>query len=155
MTYPPCHDRGLSISTHLEYDEPPKQTPAGWVKSLVRDGCQGGMTMLGWPEQTSVRTELVTIMTLGWLWEDTRKMVKYMQCQSLEIFFCYFCCEADSMLSQCKVIMLHSQAWFCRIVDVWGLGVKKVPRDSWWFLLDWWDTFLWLPQRSWQILKTE
>lgn len=32
--------QGLSISTHLEYDEPPKQTPAGgifFVKSLARD----------------------------------------------------------------------------------------------------------------------
>lgn len=34
ITYPPCHgchDPGLSISTHLEYDEPPKQTPAGGI----------------------------------------------------------------------------------------------------------------------------
>ena len=29
----------------------------------------------------------------------------------LRHLFCHFHCEADSMLSQCKVIMLHSQAW--------------------------------------------
>lgn len=75
-----CHDPGLSISTHLEYDEPPKQTPAGgncWSLLVA--------ILLGWPERTWVRTELITIIKLGVALRRCSKSGDFFMCQGLKL----------------------------------------------------------------------